>query len=204
MQTLTVNGFLGIKAAKIEVDLVTIVIGEQATGKSIIARLIYFFNEYFANFDELSLSKNEHKSTYDKRKKEEFYQIFPTYAWEAGQFEIKFTNNDHEVRVTSMRNSSVIELKTSPSVATYFRGLKREFTKLSGGLEDEGFAHTRVLREFRRLQSEQGAHRYESPLFVPAARSFYATIRDEIFSILALDNKIDKIILQFGEFYEGA
>jgi len=45
---------------------------------------------------------------------------------------------------------------------------------------------------------------YESALFVPAARSFFATIRDEIFSIMALDERIDHIILKFGEFYENA
>jgi len=47
------------------------------------------------------------------------------------------------------------------------------------------------------------SERYERPLFVPAARSFYATIREEIFSILSLDEKIDRIVMQFGEFYES-
>ena len=45
---------------------------------------------------------------------------------------------------------------------------------------------------------------YESALFVPASRLFYATLRDEIFSILALNEKIDRIMLKFGEFYENA
>ena len=47
------------------------------------------------------------------------------------------------------------------------------------------------------------SERYERPLFVPAARSFYATIREEIFSILSLDEKIDRMLMQFGEFYES-
>lgn len=41
-------------------------------------------------------------------------------------------------------------------------------------------------------------------LFVPAARSFYATLREEIFSILSIDEKIDQIIRRFGELYESA
>lgn len=207
MQTLSIRGFLGIDLAEIKLDSVTILIGEQATGKSVIARLVYFFNEYFANFDEISLSKNEHKSTYDKRKKNEFCQIFPTYSWEDSNFDITFSNELHNITISSNAKSSVIDLKTSPSVATYFRNLKKDFSRFHeqvSSVENIPYSQLRILREFRRAQEENNVHRYESPLFVPAARSFYATIRDEIFSILALDNKIDNIILQFGEFYESA
>lgn len=204
MQKLRIKGFLGIEDAEIEVSGVTIIIGEQATGKSLIARLIYFFNEYFANFDEISLSKSEHKSSYDKRKKAEFSQIFPPYSWEASPFSITYENTDHWVELTSDENSAAINLKTSPSVASFFRDLKKEYAKFSKEIGDQPVAPSRLLREFRTLQIETGMKRFESALFVPAARSFYATIRDEIFSLLALDNKIDQIILQFGEFYETA
>lgn len=204
MQRLEVRGFLGINEAKIDVSGVTIIIGEQATGKSIVARLIFFFNEYFANFDELSLSKSEHKSSYDKRKKAEFAQIFPSYSWEANSFSIRYENDDHWIELSSEANSSAINLKTSHSVASFFRELKKEYSRFSKEIGDRTVAPSRILREFRNLQIESGMKRYESALFVPAARSFYATIRDEIFSLLALDNKIDQIILQFGEFYEGA
>ncbi|MBY5974213.1 ATP-binding protein [Ferrimonas balearica] len=204
MQRLKIDKFLGIQDVDLEVSGVTIVIGEQATGKSIIARLIYFFNEYFAGFDEISLSKSEHKSSYDKRKKAEFSSIFPPYSWEAAQFSITYENESHWVELTSAANSSAINLKTSPSVAAYFRDLKKEYSRFAEDTHGQALAPSRLLREFRNHQIEKGAKRYESALFVPAARSFYATIRDEIFSLLALDNKIDQIILQFGEFYETA
>jgi len=77
MKTLRINGFLGLSNVNIELDGLTVLIGEQASGKSVIARLIYFFTEYFADFDEISLPKNEHKKTYDSRKKSEFNKIFP-------------------------------------------------------------------------------------------------------------------------------
>lgn len=206
MQTLSVRGFLGIKDATIELESLTLLIGPQASGKSVIARLMYFFNQYFADFDEIPLAKSEHKKTYDKRKKDEFYQIFPTYSWEEHDFEIKYDNVDHQVIVTSGKNSSVIEVSTSESVAKYFRELKTTYKRFSENVSDNDsslLSSSRVLREFRRAQEELNVPRYESALFVPAARSFYATIRDEIFSILALDAKIDRIILQFGDFYEA-
>jgi AAA15 family ATPase/GTPase len=203
MQTLTVSGFLGIEAAKIEINGLTTLIGAQASGKSIIARLFYFFNEYFAGFGEVSLMTNEHKKTYDSRKKAEFYKIFPQYTWARDDFTICFENNAHSVTISSSADSEAIDISSSKSVADYFRGLKAVFKDFYESFpEAERFAKTRMLREFRRLSTDSELERYDSPLFVPAARSFYATIREEIFSILSIDEKIDRIIMQFGDFYE--
>lgn len=204
-QRLTISGFLGIEQAELHVRPITLIIGEQASGKSVIARLLYFFYTYLADFDELSLSKNEHKSTYDKNKKLEFYNIFPQYTWTDDEFEIGFEYNEHQISISSAANSNAVRIKTSKAVADYFRDLKREFQKFQAQSESESlFSTSRALREFRMLQLERDLRLYEQPLFVPAARSFYATIRDEIFRLLSLDSEIDQIILQFGDFYEAA
>lgn len=39
-------------------------------------------------------------------------------------------------------------------------------------------------------------------LLVPAARAFFSTIKDRIFSLLALEESIDPTLTQFGRFYE--
>ena len=204
MHKLTVQGFLGIKKAEIALDGLTVLIGSQASGKSVIARLIYFFNEYLADFNITAISNNEHKMTYDKRKKDEFYEIFPQYSWEGVEFAITYCNDDHEILVTSNRNSSVIELATSPSVARHFRSLKLAYRRFSETEDEESYLpKLRINFAFRDYIKKSAERQYEPALFVPAARSFYATLRDEIFSILALDEKIDHIILKFGEFYEA-
>ncbi|WP_081535394.1 AAA family ATPase [Rhodovulum sp. P5] len=204
-QTLSIEGFLGIRKAEVELRGLSLIIGEQASGKSIVARLFYFFNKYFSDFDEISLINNEHKKTYDKRKKDEFYQIFPPYSWEGDSFQISYSVDGYQACISSEKNSSVIDVSTSPSVAKYFRDLKHNFKQFVDSFpEEESLARTRLLREFRHVESQSQLFRFQTALFVPAARSFYATLRDEIFSILALDTKIDQIILQFGEFYEGA
>lgn len=204
MQKLTIRGFLGIQAAEVEIASLTVIIGPQASGKSVIARLIFFFNEYFADFDELPLMKNEHKKTYDSRKKNDFCKIFPPYAWHDEAFTIEYKNGQHSITLRSGSGSSSLELTTSPSVATSFRQLKQAFQDFSGSFPiDSRTSSLRLLREFRN-QVELSDFRYEHALFVPAARSFYATIREEIFAILSMDEKIDRIIMQFGDFYESA
>ena len=204
MHRLKIHGFLGIKDADITLDGLTVLIGPQASGKSIVARLIYFFNEYLANFDMTAISNQEHKKVYDRRKREEFYEIFPPYAWQGGEFLITYLNDAHEITVFSREDSAAIEITTSQSVAKHFRDLKNDFRKFKEANEERIISRLRVNFAFMESWRDSSTVRYESALFVPAARSFYATIRDEIFSILALDEKIDRIILQFGEFYETA
>ena len=203
MHRLRVQGFLGIQDAELLLDGLTVLIGAQASGKSVVARLVYFFNEYFADFNISAISSNEHKRAYDRRKRDEFYGIFPRYSWEASEFTITYHNERHEVKICSGKNSSVIDIQTSPSVSSYFRSLKNTYKKFVE-VEKEDDSIFGVRFAFRRYLAKSELIQYESALFVPAARSFYATIRDEIFSILALDAKIDHIILKFGEFYENA
>lgn len=208
MHHLRIQGFLGIRDAEIILDGLTVLIGSQASGKSVIARLIYFFNEYFADFNVTVISKNEHKSSYDRRKREEFYKIFPQYSWENNEFTITYSNEHHEVMVHSRESSSIIDIATSPSVAAHFRSLniayRRTYEDFEKHEKEQDFPpRLRVRFAFRETMRKSDLVQYEPALFVPAARSFYATIRDEIFSILALDEKIDHIILKFGEFYEA-
>jgi AAA15 family ATPase/GTPase len=205
MQVLTVEGFLGIRSAKVHLDGLTVLIGAQASGKSVIARLFYFFNEYFADFDELALLKNEHKKTYDARKKQDFCRIFPNYSWESDEFVISFHTGAHFIEIKSAAGSSSIDLQTSKSVSDYFRSIKKSFQDFSKGFAERGIpTQTRMLREFRMINKTHSGEKHERSLFVPAARSFYSTIREEIFSILSIDEKIDRILMQFGDFYESA
>ena len=203
MQTLVVEGFLGLKEAKIELNSVTVIIGEQATGKSIVALLFFFFNEYFANFDEIS-HLAEHKKNYDERMTREFSEIFPSYSWEGSKFKIEYTNLEHRISLFSAKKSNVIKIDTSKSIADYSRNLRKQYRAVKSEFDEGEIGHLRMSKAFRIHQREVGLKRHESALFVPAARSFYATLRDEIFSLLALESKLEKIIIQFGDFYERA
>ena len=40
---LTVNDFISIKSAELELKGITLIIGEQAEGKSLLAKLLYYF-----------------------------------------------------------------------------------------------------------------------------------------------------------------
>lgn len=210
MQKLFIKGFLGIKNAEIIVNGLTVLIGQQAAGKSLVARLFYFFDEYLYDFENLALIKREHKKTYDKKKKNTFSQLFPSYSWENEEFEIKFFRDEYYVKISSRKDSHNIDIETSESVSKHYNSLKREFSEINKmaikqiGDDSVKIPPSILMRHFRSIKTDLRITGFGAVLFVPAARSFYAAIREEIFSILSIDEKIDQIIMQFGEFYEGA
>lgn len=55
MEKLTINNFLVIQKAEIELKDINLLIGPQANGKSVIARLIYLFKNFLSNtfFDSI-------------------------------------------------------------------------------------------------------------------------------------------------------
>lgn len=210
MQKLTINGFLGIKKSEIILDGLTVLIGQQASGKSIIARLFYFFDSYLYDFENVALIKREHKKTYDKNKKQTFSQVFPPYSWENDSFNIRFERDDFCITISSKEDSKNIEIETSESVTRHYNNLKKQLieigkvAKKSLGDDALKLPSSVLIRHFNLIKNDLDIKDVENVLFVPAARSFYAAIREEIFSILSIDEKIDQIIMQFGEFYEAA
>jgi predicted ATPase len=196
MKKLLIKGFVGIQNAEIVLDGLTVVIGPQASGKSIIARLNYFFCNYFYDLFTISTIKQEKKSIFDKIKKEMFYKIFPSYSWEQNAFEINYYDSEMSICLSSPANSDSLNLKTSENVTAKLKGLRKEYEALKKTGVDDYQRNSRAMIEFRTR------HNYPSCLFVPAARSFYSTIREEIFSILSIDEKIDQILIQFGQFLE--
>ena len=66
MESIEINGFLTIAHANFEIRKINILIGAQAQGKSVIAKLVYFFKSFFPNIFIPSIEKFETKRDIDK------------------------------------------------------------------------------------------------------------------------------------------
>lgn len=127
MQRLEIYNFLTLREASVKVSGLTVLIGPQASGKSVIARLFHFFVGYLADMSGPAIAGQEHKSSYDKRKREQFRQIFPDYSWEKEAFRLVYVRDDYFIEISSPKNSSQLLIKTSSSVAHAFQTLKRQY-----------------------------------------------------------------------------
>ena len=98
MQTLTVKNFLTLKTINISIPKINILIGPQAEGKSVLAKLVYFFKTFVRDFQNAIVFK-ETRRDFDRRTLKKFSHIFPPYTWENKEFEIGYTFNSHNIAI---------------------------------------------------------------------------------------------------------
>ena len=85
--TLVIDNFLIFDHAEIEINKFTVFIGPQASGKSIAAKLLYFFYHFPGFIYKVAMSEGKKRELL-KLLKENFYEIFPPYSWNNKNFEI--------------------------------------------------------------------------------------------------------------------
>jgi predicted ATPase len=81
MPKLTVKDFLSIKHAEIEIKPLTVIIGPQAQGKSLITKLVYYFNLFFKDMRDALIEEIEFEEFYHKFTGK-FSELFPRETWE--------------------------------------------------------------------------------------------------------------------------
>ena len=89
MQKLTVADFSCIDHAELELGKLTLLIGPQASGKSVLSKLVYFFNDVWSQQFWLMLQGNNFDA-YTSYIRQNFLEIFPVDAWGKKQFQICF------------------------------------------------------------------------------------------------------------------
>lgn len=212
MTNLKINGFLSIDSATIDIRPFTVLIGPQAQGKSVIAKLTHYF-EVLVRRSLLEVVSDEIKVTALKRSLiDRFIELFPREAWSAEPFAIAYTLNDWVFTITrdgSRRNAS-IQLTFSKSFEDTLIDLSKEFKPLLKDSLDRkpnsfsnGLVKRRELRNFFDKKSDFHGFLNEN-IFVPASRSFFANIEKNIFSLISSNYDIDPLMAEFGATLEQA
>ncbi len=111
MQKIIINNFGAVKNAEIDIKKVLILIGEQASGKSTIAKLIYFFRS-LKNDLIVQIGTNHSKENFDEQLdfieplSNKFYNLFGS-TYHLPNFEITFyysIEEDRYLRLTLNKN----------------------------------------------------------------------------------------------------
>jgi predicted ATPase len=130
MQKIKITNFKAIKSAEIEIKKSVFLIGEQASGKSTVAKLVYFFkslkDEYLEviseNLEELNLSKDIQFRLGDAIKKR-FYRFFGAIQ-HLPPFEIQYMYS--ETKILTLRQEERIESRKSLDIhfsAVFYRNI---------------------------------------------------------------------------------
>lgn len=214
MERLIVDNFLNLKHIELDVAKINIIIGRQAQGKSILAKLLYFFKDFFINY-RLSVTEGQNKRDFDQSVKEEFTRMFPEYSWIYEQFKIIYKINEYEIILENNKNkSNVYKFKLN-----YSDKLSRLRNKLIKDIEKNQDSESEIDTFEQFIEFSINRTKYietlvyktlfksdriacEEPIFIPAGRSFFSNVQKNVFSLLSDNISIDYFLIEFGSTYE--
>lgn len=206
-EKLRIENFGGIKEMDFEFKSITILIGPQGSGKSITAKLLYFFKNFVSEITK-SLEAEQTKRELDSNQKEIFINFFPKESWSKGVFKITYTINSSFISIERAKNNQLVFEYSNDFKSLLTKGRKifiDEKKKLANDPRSRGYTVRRKTLE----RFNECVHKEISPIatyqqyFIPAGRSFFANIQRTIFSFLSENRSLDPFLIEFGSFYEN-
>jgi predicted ATP-dependent endonuclease of OLD family len=213
VEKLIIRDFAGIKELEIDIKQINILIGPQASGKSVCAKLLFYFKNFPGEL--LSAAENEQKkSRLDLHYSKTFEEYFPPESWGDQNFSIKYEISSIFIEISRKQDSRGKILLNYSDVfkkeLSKLRTLKRKIEDKS--LEkDDRYEPVDKMRTRRVLRDSLSESLSDSlckevtftQLFIPAGRSFFANLQSSIFSFLSSNNALDPFLRAFGSTYEN-
>ena len=213
-QSIRIRNFLVIKKADVDIRKINVIIGPQANGKSVIAKLVSFFLSLSADFVD-GVKAQDGKRELNKSIISKFESRFPRYSWEGTSFEVDFEVDGLLFQIRGIKNAkgkTALSFLLPDKLSRHFfrkkilfmNKLKEEkesqkVSKKISNLERKVFheiVYEPMLAEFPTFFAES--------VFVPASRSFFANLQKNIFTFLASNLDVDPYIKEFGRIYESS
>ena len=211
METLTIKNFAGLKSVSIDVKPVTGLIGPQASGKSVIAKLLYFFREVGSLLPS-AVTQELDGTKYKLECLKRFRRYFPIENTGVSDFSIKYTSNSQSITVTFLTENGSGKSSFELAWTDFYNSVLDKFAirkkELFGGLGDPEkevlTATNRALRDEMdvELSSVLGKWAKFEQIFIPAGRAFFSQVRETIFSRLESGERLDHFMTAFGSILE--
>jgi hypothetical protein len=194
-ERLQIENFAGIEHLELEPQPFTILIGPQSVGKSVTAKLFFFFKSvpftlYHAALDDTELNAVDVLS-------QRFGEILPNPTHSGGAARISYSAGDTEIVFQHAgKKNSYWEVYLS-------KGLLKAFSLLQNGFRDDGDdeddrGSDGAEAYFKRVE-EMYPGSSTRPRFVPAGRSFFTQIERDFASYFE-SASLDPFVAEFGTF----
>ncbi|MDX2253903.1 MAG: AAA family ATPase [Pseudanabaenaceae cyanobacterium bins.39] len=215
-EKLIIKNFAGIKDLEIEVRRINILIGPQASGKSVCAKLLFYFKNFI--WEIISVVENtQTKRHLDAIYSKTFEEYFPPDSWGNHDFIIRYEISNAFMEISRKQDTrGKIVFTYSDFFKKELISLRRLLKKIQESLSDsERNADFRIDRLYITKQTilrdslvvslsnslcQEAAF---TQLFIPAGRSFFANLQSNIFSFLSSNNALDPFLREFGSTYES-
>jgi len=215
-ESISITNFLVIKKAEVEVKKINVIIGPQANGKSVIAKLLYLFKGMSGNFVN-GIRGNKSKRELDSEILSDFENRFPRYSWDGSDFSIDYILDEIQISITGQKNSrgkTLLKINYSKSLTSLFNSKKKLYVKKLAEANEEQHKTSRRRSNISQhvfyeniiepLNSGEYNSFFSTSVFIPASRSFFANLQKNIFTFLASNLDIDPFLKEFGSLYENS
>jgi ABC-type cobalamin/Fe3+-siderophores transport system ATPase subunit len=212
MEKLTIRNFAGFKSVEILTSPVTGLIGPQASGKSVIAKLLYFFREIASRMPGAVIDGMDGER-YKQECCERFCRYFSIKNTSASKASIAYASNERKIQI---KFPAAVAPKLIMEWDGFYDSILKRFSK-----RFEGRRH-RVLRRVKagdsgEMQNAEEDLREEmdveisavlgewaafEQIFVPAGRAFFSQFRRSVFSQLESGEDLDPFMVAFGSLIE--
>jgi len=183
MEKLVIKNFAGLKRVSLEISPVTGLIGPQASGKSVTAKLLYFFREIASRLPQAVINEGLDAAKYKAKCCQRFNRYFPIENDGSSDFEITYSSKNEQVRVIFNKEENE-ERRTVGLAWTDFypkaveKIAQRKEKLLSAVVETDkdGVANAqRALRDEFYDEAAQvlGEWSKFEQIFIPAGRAFF-------------------------------
>lgn len=207
-QKLIVKRFSCIENAEIEFRPITLFVGPQGSGKSLLCKLSYFCQQPFSMIGP-ALQEGLNYSKFCERLALDFLDWFPPTAWGPHRFEIQLTSGDYGIDIRRRSGRGGVKGDVSVELSDAFRSL---YTEIFEGLQEQQKSTRKSTRiggapilhswSFQRQINLSFLRAFssdwtESQTYVPAGRAFFTTVGK---AIAAFDQSrmFDPITRTFG------
>lgn len=195
MRKLTVKNFSVIQEAELEFGKITVLIGPQSSGKSLLCKLAYFLSKKSI---DLVLNALLRKDTFDVFKTDflqEFTKWFPINTWANTDSSVKFQSSGYGVSISALAaNAYYTEVNFSGQFQSLFSNLDNQIGESSDtGADSRKSLIEQIEIQFNLLQTDTFIHR---SVYIPCGRALFT---NQSLGFIALNNAdIDPIIRDFS------
>lgn len=211
MPKLSISCFSCIDRAEIELGEFTILVGPQASGKSIISKLSFFFYDILAQ-QYLALEEGRDSKFLLKKVGDDFQSWFPSTAWGRRKWKIRFEAGpiwfDVTRRTARSSPTDEVNVKASPYFIDYHDAIvaraearrSRRKTSIEDDDDDFGIVYNAWYAAQSALAKDMGQDYVSIQTFIPAGRAFFTSL-GKAFVAFEEGGILDPVTNRFGRSY---
>lgn len=197
---LKVQNFVCLQDVDVELNDITFFIGEQASGKSLLCKLYFYFRQVLSDEMIDAIIEDKEFDDYKAAIARKFNQIFPKGIWNKNSFFIVFSYQDIEITISYQRNIESFRIDFNDFLQNSYVDIKNDFhLKIKSDVQSLLSPHY-IFKDL--IDDNQYSHIFESINYIPAGRAFFSVVAANLFGLLSEEIDIDLFLKNFGKQYE--